>query len=79
MRVSERFVLMTFFDHRSLKNRLRRLESRFTHKAATFTMRVEEIEAIAASKGFSLEACPALSIVGSGHRYALLRRRGGSA
>jgi hypothetical protein len=79
MRVSERFVLMTFFDHRSLKNRLRRLESRFTHKAPKFTMRVEEIKAIAASKGFSLEACPALSIVGSGHRYALLRRRGVSA
>lgn len=76
LRVSERFVLMTFFDFRSLKNLLRRAESRFTDKAPKHTMRVEEVEAIAAANGFAVEACPALSIVGSGHRYALLRRRG---
>jgi SAM-dependent methyltransferase len=74
LRVSERFVVMTFFDFRSLKNLLRRAQSRLADKAPKHTMRVEEIEAIAAANGFVLEACPALSLVGSGHRYALLRR-----
>ncbi len=74
LRVSERFVLMTFFDFRSLKNLLRRARRRFDRKAPKNTMRVDEIERIAARSGFTLRRCPSLSILGSGHRYALLVR-----
>jgi hypothetical protein len=74
LRVADRFVLMTFFDFRSLKNWLRRARQPFDHKPPKHTMRVEEIGRIAAQHGFTLRRCPALSRLGSGHRYALLVR-----
>jgi len=75
LRVSERFVLMTFFDFRSLKNWLRRARRPLDRKPPKNTMRVEEVEEIASEHGFALQRCPHLSIVGSGHRYALLVRQ----
>jgi len=74
LRVADRFVLMTFFDFRSLKNRLRRARQPFDHKPPKHTMRVEEVATLAAQQGFTLLRCPPLSRLGSGHRYALLVR-----
>ena len=68
LRVSKRFVIMTFFDYDSLKNRLRRLRG----MRPKLTMRVDELGELAQSCGAVLETCPALFVVGSGHRYALM-------
>lgn len=74
LRVSKRFALMTFFDFHSSKNRLRRLRRRFDRKPPKITMRREELSRLAARSGFSLVACPPLSRLFSGHRYALMVR-----
>jgi len=74
LRVSKRFVLMTFFDFHSLKNRLRRLRQPFDGKPPKLTMSQAELRGLAARRGFSLVACPALSRLFSGHRYALMVR-----
>ena len=71
LRVSKRFVIMTFFDFDSLKNRLRRMRG----KSPKFTMRVDELGALAQSCGATLVASPALFVVGSGHRYALMVKK----
>ena len=68
LRVSRRFVVMTFFDYDSLKNRLRRLRG----KRPKLTMRVDELRELAQSCGAVLVTCPALFVIGSGHRYALM-------
>jgi hypothetical protein len=79
LRVADRFVLMTFFDFRSLKNLLRRARRPFDHKPPKHTMRVEEVARIGADHGFALRRCPPLSRMGSGHRYALLVRAAGTS
>jgi|APFre7841882724_1041349.scaffolds.fasta_scaffold00640_15 SAM-dependent methyltransferase len=68
LRVSKRFVVMTFFDYASLKNRLRRLRG----KPPKLTMRVDELRELARTCGAELVSCPALFVIGSGHRYALM-------
>ena len=72
LRVARRFVIVTFFDYDSLKNLLRRACRPFTGKRPKYTMTRDEVSAIAQQHGARLEACPALSLIGSGHRYALL-------
>lgn len=71
LRVARRYVLMTFFDHHSLKNRLRQR----TKKPPKMTMRVDEVRGIAREHGAELVAAPMLSWVGSGHRYAMMVKR----
>jgi len=68
LRVSRRYVIMTFFDYHSIKNILRRLR----HSRPKLTMTLSQVSSIAAMHGAKLAACPRLSIIGSGHRYALL-------
>jgi len=72
LRVARRFVIMTFFDFHSLKNLLHRARRRFSGKRPKYTMTVSEVREIAQRHGAKLAACPALSPIGSGHRYALL-------
>lgn len=68
LRVSRRFVIMTYFDYHSIKNRLRRLRK----KKSKLTMTESQISKLAAARGAELAANPRLSLVGSGHRYALM-------
>ena len=75
LRVSKRFVLMTFFDHDSLKNRLRRMRKVIDNKKPKMTMTVSRVRELANESGFDLVAAPHLSRVFSGHRYALMVRR----
>lgn len=75
LRVSRRFVVMTFFDHHSLKNLGRRLRQPFDRKPPKMTMTVARVRELAREGGADLMACPALSPIGSGHRYALLVKR----
>ena len=75
-RVSQRFVLMTFFDHHSVKNWLRRVRRPFNHKPPKSTMTVSEVRQLARDNGAELVACPSLAALSSGHRYALMVKNG---
>lgn len=79
LRVSRRFVIMTYFDHHSLKNRLRRLRRPFDRQPPKMTMTTARVAEIARAHGARLVDAPPLSRIGSGHRYALIVRDGASA
>ena len=68
LRVARRYVIMTFFDYDSIKNSLRRLRN----SKPKLTMTISQIASVAAANSARLISCPRLSIVGSGHRYALM-------
>jgi SAM-dependent methyltransferase len=72
LRVSKRFVIMSFFDYYSPKNTLRRLSRPFNRKPPKSTMTVRELRRLARDCGARLVEAPALSLIGSGHRYALM-------
>ena len=72
LRVSRRFVIMTFFDHYSLKNLLRRLRRPLDRKPPKMTMTTARVAELARERGARLIAAPPLSRIGSGHRYALI-------
>jgi hypothetical protein len=72
LRVSKRFLIMSFFDYYSLKNSLRRLRRPFNLKPPKSTMKVAELERLAQDCSARLVECPALFPIGSGHRYALM-------
>lgn len=74
LRVSRRFVIMTFFDHHSLKNLLRRLRRPFNRQPPKMTMTTARVAEFAREHGARLIAAPPLSRIGSGHRYALLAK-----
>lgn len=77
LRVARKFVIMTFFDYHSLKNLLRRVRRPFDGKPPKMTMTVDRVRELAAAGGFDLVEAPALSHIGSGHRYGLLVKRAG--
>ena len=72
LRVSKRFVIMSFFDYYSPKNTLRRLRRPFNRKPSKSTMKKRELQRLAQDCGATLVECPAIFLVGSGHRYALM-------
>ncbi len=72
LRVARGYVIMTFFDYHSIKNTLRRLRN----KKPKLTMKLSRVSAVAAAHGARLVACPRLSVIGSGHRYALMVKTG---
>jgi len=74
LRVSRRFVIMTFFDHHSLKNLLRRLRRPFDRQPPKMTMTTKRVAELARERGARLIAAPPLSRIGSGHRYALIAK-----
>jgi len=76
LRVSRRFVIMTYFDHHSLKNTLRRLTRPFNRKPPKMTMVTADVARLARASGARLVDAPALSHIGSGHRYALIVKDG---
>ena len=76
LRVARRYVVMTFFDHDSVKNRLRRVRQPFNKKPPKMTMTVDRVRELALECGFDLVECPVLVHFGSGHRYALMVKRG---
>ena len=72
LRVSRRFVVMTFFDYYSPKNRLRQLRRPFNRKPPKMTMTIKQVKELAEKYGARLVAFPSLSWIGSGHRYAMM-------
>jgi SAM-dependent methyltransferase len=77
LRVSRKFVLMTYFDYRSVKNVIRRIRSALNKNLPPkMTMKYEEVEAIARKYGARLVNAPYLANFSSGHRYALMVKEG---
>ena len=74
LRVSRRFVVMTFFDHHSLKNVLRRMRRPFDRQPPKMTMTTARVAEFVKERGARLVAAPPLSRIGSGHRYALIAK-----
>ena len=75
LRVSRRFVIMTFFDYYSLKNWLRRARRPFNKKPPKMTMTVRRVRELAEANGARLVEYPMLAPTSSGHRYALMVKR----
>lgn len=72
LRVSRRFVVMTFFDYHSFKNTWRRVRAPFNKKPPKLTMTVQRVRELAEANGARLVDYPMLSPLSSGHRYALM-------
>lgn len=72
LRVSRRFVVMTFFDFYSIKNWLRRARAPFNKKPPKMTMTVQRVRELAEANGARLVQYPMLAPTSSGHRYALM-------
>jgi SAM-dependent methyltransferase len=72
LRVSRRFVVMTFFDYYSLKNLTRLAKSIFGGKRHRVAVSAGDIARLAAGHGARLACSPRLYPVGSGQRYAVL-------
>jgi uncharacterized protein YbaR (Trm112 family) len=79
MRVSRRFVIVTYFDHHSLKNLTHRMRHPFRRKPPKLTMTNARVAELARECGGRLVAAPALSLISSGHRYALMVKDGRQA
>lgn len=78
LRVSHRFVLVTFFEEASLKNRMRNLKRRFVPSTRQkLTLKQAEVADVAREAGFVIRTARPLSRVFSGHTFALLERKPG--
>jgi ubiquinone/menaquinone biosynthesis C-methylase UbiE/uncharacterized protein YbaR (Trm112 family) len=71
LRVSRRFVVISFVDKHSLKNASRYLRRRPLDQSA---MAASELGRLAASMGAKLDSVHTVSAIGSRHRYALLQK-----
>jgi SAM-dependent methyltransferase len=76
MRVSKRFIIVTYFDHYSLKNLTRRMRHPFDKKPPKMTMTTDRVTELAREGGWRLVAAPPLNRIASGHRFALLMKEG---
>jgi SAM-dependent methyltransferase len=74
-RVSSQWVIFTYFDRDSIKNRLREWRRRFGKKRSKWTLSSSEILRLAEKAGFDVVYSIPLSRLFSGHRYVVLRRR----
>ena len=73
-RVARKAVIVSWFSHTSLKNRLRQLRAPFNKKKPKNTLRTREVQTLAADHGFRTAAAIPLSRFGSGHVIGLFLR-----
>ncbi|HEX9707622.1 MAG TPA: methyltransferase domain-containing protein [Steroidobacteraceae bacterium] len=76
LRVSRRFVIVTYFDHHSLKNLTHRMRHPLRRKPPKLTMTNARVAELARECGGRLVAAPAVFLISSGHRYALIVKNG---
>jgi SAM-dependent methyltransferase len=74
MRVSSRFLLVTYIDYQSMKNRWYEYRRRFNGKRPKWTLDYKEVEELSRANGFEIVKSLWLSRFFSGHRYVLLRK-----
>lgn len=72
LRVSRRFVILTFFDRHSLKHLTWRIRHPFSRAPRKPALSRSELAALLRGSGARLVASAPLSRFGSGHRYALI-------
>jgi SAM-dependent methyltransferase len=76
LRVSARWVVFTYFDETSLKNRIREFNRRRSGKRPKSTLHPAEVARAAREQGFEVVRTVWLARLFSGHRYVALRRVG---
>ncbi len=74
MRVSRKWLLFTYFDTASIKNRTHEFRRRFNGKRSKWTLDSQEVKDITRSAGFEVVRAIWIAKFFSGHRYVLLRR-----
>lgn len=74
MRVSGKWVLFTYFDSASIKNRSHERRRSYSGKRSKWTLSFEQVQDLSRSQGFHVERWAWLSRFFSGHRYTLLNR-----
>jgi SAM-dependent methyltransferase len=74
MRVSRKWLLFTYFDTASIKNRTHDFRRRLNGKRSKWTLDSQEVREIARSAGFDVVQSIWMSRFFSGHRYVLLLR-----
>jgi hypothetical protein len=74
MRVSRKWLVFTYFDTESIKNRTHEFRRRFNGKRSKWTLDSQEVKEVSQSAGFEVVRSIWLSRLFSGHRYVLLRR-----
>ncbi|MBO46142.1 MAG: hypothetical protein CMJ96_04515 [Planctomycetes bacterium] len=75
-RVSNQWVIFSYFDNNSLKSWTRRVRKFFGgKKGLKNTLLRSEVREIAAQAGFEVVADPMLFAIGSGHRIVLAKRQ----
>ncbi len=73
-RVSNRWILFTYFEYYSLKNMWREFRRLVVDKRPKWTLQTEDVRRAAREKGFQIERKVPLSPMFSGHRYTVLKR-----
>ena len=75
LRISRKWILFTYFDAGSVKNRMHERGRRFNGKRAKWTLTFEEVQAVGRAAGFEVVDWAWISRFFSGHRYVLMRRK----
>lgn len=76
MRVSGKWLVFTYFDGMSFKNRFHEFRRRFNGKRSKWILYAREIDDVSRAQGFQVVRSIWVSRFFSGHRYVLLRRTG---
>lgn len=76
-RVSKSYVIATFFDEFSFKNRLREFRRKYlgSRKRGKFTMSMEQLTKIGAAANWEMLAAIPISRVASGHKYVVFENK----
>ncbi|TAH35935.1 MAG: class I SAM-dependent methyltransferase [Planctomycetota bacterium] len=74
LRVARHYVVFSYFDAGTLKNRLRRLRARFSPRKPKNTLTRAMVEDQLRAAGFQVLAAPLLFPLGSGHRLVFAER-----
>ena len=75
LRVSGQYAVFSYFDHDSVKNRIRLVRQALgSKKRPKNTLRRSDVTELAAEQGFTILEDPRLFFLGSGHRLVLAKR-----
>lgn len=74
MRVSSEWLVFTYFDTDSIKNRTHEWRRRFNGKRSKWTLALDDVKKLSSAAGFELVESAWMSKFFSGHRYVLLHR-----
>ena len=74
LRISRRWVMFTYFDTDSVKNRMHEFSRRFNGKRSKWTLTFDEVRGLGRAEGFEVVSWAWISRFFSGHRYVLMQR-----